>query len=51
MDEVLEPQLVYEKISGSAFGHKNGKVREETLYLLQNTLNRYGTEFCTCSTL
>ena len=40
MDEVLEPQLVYEKMAASAFGHKNGKVREETLYLLQNTLNR-----------
>ena len=40
MDQVVEPQQVFEKMAASAFGHKNGKVREETLYLLQNTLNR-----------
>ena len=38
MEEVLEPQLVYEKMAASAFGHKNGKVREETLYLLQKAI-------------
>ena len=36
-EEVLEPQAAFEKMS--AFGHKNGKVREEVLVLLQNTLN------------
>lgn len=35
---VLEPQILFEKIN-SAFSHKNGKVREEVLILLQNTLN------------
>ncbi len=38
-DDAVEPQLLFEKLSATAFTHKNGKVREETLYLLQNTLN------------
>ena len=36
-EEVLEPQAAFEKMS--AFAHKNGKVREEALVLMQNTLN------------
>lgn len=37
-EDVLEPQVLFEK-NISAFSHKNGKVREEMLILLQNTLN------------
>lgn len=37
-EEVLGPQPLFEKMMG-AFTHKNGKVREEILILLQNTLN------------
>jgi CLIP-associating protein 1/2 len=40
MEDVVEPQIVFEKMAPTAFTHKNGKVREETLYLLQNALNR-----------
>ena len=36
-EDVMEPQALFEKMS--AFSHKNGKVREEVLILLQNTLN------------
>ena len=36
--DVIEPQPLFEKMQG-AFSHKNGKVREEILILLQNTLN------------
>jgi len=39
MKDVLEPQAVFEKMGQPAFQHKNGKVREEVLILLQNTLN------------
>ena len=37
-EEVIEPQPLFEKMQ-SAFTHKNGKVREEILILMQNTLN------------
>ena len=37
-EDVLEPQVLFEK-NIAAFSHKNGKVREELLILLQNTLN------------
>ena len=37
-EEVVEPQPLFEKMQ-SAFTHKNGKVREEILILMQNTLN------------
>ena len=38
MEDVVEPQPLFEKMQG-AFTHKNGKVREEILILMQNTLN------------
>lgn len=37
-EDVIEPQPLFEKMQ-SAFTHKNGKVREEILILMQNTLN------------
>lgn len=37
-EEVIEPQALFEKMQ-AAFTHKNGKVREEILILMQNTLN------------
>ena len=37
--EVIEPQALFEKMQNQAFSHKNGKVREEILILMQNTLN------------
>ncbi len=37
-EEVMEPQPLFEKMQ-NAFTHKNGKVREEILMLLENTLN------------
>jgi hypothetical protein len=40
MQDVLEPQALFEKMGQPAFQHKNGKVREEALVLLQNTLNQ-----------
>ena len=39
MENVLDPQVMLEKMIG-AFSHKNGKVREEMLCLIQNALNR-----------
>jgi len=42
--EVMEPQALFEKMQNQAFGHKNGKVREEILILMQNTLNVYGAQ-------
>ena len=41
MQDVLEPQALFEKMGQAAFQHKNGKVREEVLFLLQNTLNQW----------
>ena len=39
-EDVIEPQPLFEKNPmNSAFTHKNGKVREEILILMQNTLN------------
>jgi hypothetical protein len=40
MTDVLEPQVLFEKMGQPAFQHKNGKVREEILILLQSTLNQ-----------
>ena len=37
-EEVMDPQPLFEKMQ-NGFTHKNGKVREEILVLLQNTLN------------
>jgi CLIP-associating protein 1/2 len=37
-EEVIDPQPLFEKMQG-AFTHKNGKVREEVLMLIQNTLS------------
>jgi len=42
--EVIEPQALFEKMQNQAFSHKNGKVREEILILMQNTLNVYGAQ-------
>merc|ERR1719412_3508195 len=42
-EDVIEPQPLFEKMQ-SAFTHKNGKVREEILILMQNTLNLYGAQ-------
>ena len=38
MQDVLEPQALFEKMGQAAF---HGKVREEVLFLLQNTLNQW----------
>merc|ERR1712223_2209872 len=43
-EEVIEPQPLFEKMQNQAFSHKNGKVREEILILMQNTLNVYGAQ-------
>jgi CLIP-associating protein 1/2 len=40
MKDVIGPQTLFEKMGQPAFQHKNGKVREEVLILLQNTLNQ-----------
>ena len=37
-EDVIEPQPLFEKMH-NGFTHKNGKVREEILILMQNTLN------------
>merc|ERR1719412_2419544 len=42
-EDVVEPQPLFEKMQG-AFTHKNGKVREEILILMQSTLNVYGAQ-------
>merc|ERR1712223_1059617 len=42
--EVIESQALFEKMQNQAFSHKNGKVREEILILMQNTLNVYGAQ-------
>jgi len=48
MDATVAPQLLFEKMT-AAFTHKNGKVREEILLLLQNTLNAHGAQSLTVS--
>merc|ERR1719509_332998 len=50
MDATISPQPLFEKIRG-AFSHKNGKVREEVMLLLQNTLNAHGAQSLTVSKL
>ena len=39
MEKVVKPQTIFEKMV-SAFSHKNAKVREEVMVLLQNSLNK-----------
>ena len=48
MDSTVQPQPLFEKMM-NAFTHKNGKVREEILLLLQNTLNAHGASSLTVS--
>jgi len=50
MDATIAPQPLFEKIT-SAFTHKNSRVREEVLLLLQNTLNAHGAGSLTVSKL
>jgi len=50
MDATIAPQPLFEKIQ-SAFQHKNSRVREEVLLLLQNTLNAHGAGSLTVSKL
>jgi len=50
MDATIAPQPLFEKIQG-AFQHKNSRVREEVLLLLQNTLNAHGAGSLTVSKL
>lgn len=50
MDATVSPQQLFEKIS-SGFSHKNSRVREEVLLLLQNTLNAHGAAQLTVSKL
>ena len=48
MDGTIQPQTLFEKMMG-AFTHKNNKVREEILLLLQATLNAHGAGSLTIS--
>jgi len=50
MDATIAPQPLFEKIH-AAFTHKNSRVREEVLLLLQNTLNAHGAGSLTVSKL
>ncbi|KAB7496078.1 CLIP-associating protein [Armadillidium nasatum] len=50
MVSVVSPNLLLEKLI-PAFSHKNGKVREEAMYCLQNTLNTHGAATITISRL
>ena len=50
MDATIAPQPLFEKIQ-PAFSHKNSRVREEVLMLLQNTLNAHGAGQLTISKL
>jgi len=50
MDATIAPQPLFEKIQ-PAFTHKNSRVREEVLLLLQNTLNAHGAGSLTVSKL
>ena len=50
MDATVTPQQLFEKIS-PGFSHKNSRVREEVLLLLQNTLNAHGASALTVSKL
>ncbi|XP_071448629.1 CLIP-associating protein 1 isoform X12 [Hetaerina americana] len=42
MDCVLTPQQTFDRLM-PCFSHKNGKVREEAMLCLQNTLDEYGS--------
>ena len=50
MDATITPQQLFERIQ-PAFAHKNSRVREEVLLLLQNTLNAHGAAQLTVSKL
>ncbi|XP_054724791.1 CLIP-associating protein 1-like [Uloborus diversus] len=50
MNPVSSPQHVFEKLS-IAFNHKNFRVREEVMVLLQQTLDKFGSTSLTISRL
>ena len=50
MDATVTPAQLFERIQ-PGFSHKNSRVREEVLLLLQNTLNAHGAGQLTVSKL
>ncbi|XP_069183085.1 CLIP-associating protein 1-B isoform X33 [Procambarus clarkii] len=50
MDHVLSPNSMFDRLL-PAFSHKNGKVREEVMTCLQNTLTNHGASSVTVSRL
>ncbi|KAK8736518.1 hypothetical protein OTU49_005051 [Cherax quadricarinatus] len=50
MDHVLSPNSMFDRLM-PAFSHKNGKVREEVMTCLQNTLTNHGASSVTVSRL
>ncbi|XP_042206467.1 CLIP-associating protein 1-A-like [Homarus americanus] len=50
MDHVLSPNSMFERLL-PAFSHKNGKVREEAMTCLQNTLTNHSATSVTVSRL
>ncbi|XP_071512318.1 CLIP-associating protein 1 isoform X9 [Panulirus ornatus] len=50
MDHVVTPNSMFERLM-PAFSHKNGKVREEAMSCLQNTLTNHGASSVTVSRL
>ncbi|XP_045128218.1 CLIP-associating protein 1-like isoform X8 [Portunus trituberculatus] len=50
MENVVSPNSMFERLI-PAFSHKNGKVREEVMNCLQNTLNNHGASSVTVSRL
>lgn len=50
MDNVVTPNNMFERLI-PAFSHKNGKVREEVMTCLQNTLTNHGASAVTVSRL
>ncbi|KAK8391256.1 hypothetical protein O3P69_017127 [Scylla paramamosain] len=50
MENVVPPNSMFERLI-PAFSHKNGKVREEVMNCLQNTLNNHGASSVTVSRL
>lgn len=50
MEYVVTPNSMFERLI-PAFSHKNGKVREEVMTCLQNTLNNHGAASVTVSRL
>ena len=41
MADVISPTQLFEKLATIAFSHKNGRIREEVMYCLQNTLKEW----------